>query len=88
MAEFKGLIIKLDLDSSGVQRGLSDINKSLRSSTTLLNQANRQLKLDPTNLDAVRQKFNALNQVIPQNQQKLFPKTRKNYLVRLSISTV
>jgi TP901 family phage tail tape measure protein len=71
MAEFKGLTINLGLDASGVQRGLSDITKNIRSSTGLLNQANRALKLDPKNLDAVRTKFNALNQILPLNRERL-----------------
>lgn len=71
MPEIKGLTINLDLDSSGVEKGLSDITKNIRSSTTLLNQANRSLKFDTGNLDAVRQKFSALNQLIPQQNNKL-----------------
>lgn len=69
--KIKGITIKLDADSSGIEKALKDINKDLSSTQKQLSSVNKSLKLDPSNAELMEQKQRMLAKAVEQTTDKL-----------------
>lgn len=67
----KGITIKFDGDTTGLNRALGQINKATRGTQSSLRDVNRALKLDPTNINLITQKQTLLRQRVDGAKQKL-----------------
>ena len=67
----KGITIKFDGDTTGLNRALGQINKTTRGTQSSLRDVNRALKLDPTNINLITQKQTLLRQRVDGAKQKL-----------------
>lgn len=70
-AQVKGLTIELGADASGVTKAFKDISKELKSTQDTLKDVNKLLKLNPGNVDLLRQKQANLNTAIQQTEKRL-----------------
>ena len=62
MPETKGITIEFFGKSIDLENKINDINKGLRLTRTELNSFKSDLKIDPSNVDALKNKFKALRQ--------------------------
>ena len=60
----KGITIEIDGDVTGLQKSLENTNKDLKTTQANLRDVNKLLKLDPGNVDLLRQKQKNLNDAI------------------------
>ena len=60
----KGLVVQIGGDTSGLQKALTNVNKSVRSLGTELNAINKQLQFDPKNTVLLSQKQEVLGEKI------------------------
>ena len=67
----RGITIELSIDSSGLEKALKDINKSLTQTQKDLNDVNKALELDPKNVELVEQKQRLLAKAIDDTKKKL-----------------
>lgn len=67
----RGITIELGADTSGLSKGLTQINKEIGSTQKQLKDVNRLLKLDPGNADLMAQKQRLLNDRIGETRTKL-----------------
>lgn len=67
----KGIIIEIEGKTSGLVKSLGDVNKSLRETQSNLRTVEKALKLDPTNVDALKTKQTLLTTAIDQTREKL-----------------
>lgn len=67
----KGITIELKADSSGLEKALKDINKSLSTTQKDLKEVNKALKLDPKNTELLEQKQRLLADAISKTEKKL-----------------
>ncbi len=67
----KGITIKLDADVTPLQKALSNVDKSIKSTQASLNDVNKLLKLDPSNTELLRQKQDLLKQSIDDTKERL-----------------
>lgn len=70
----KGITITFRGDTTQFDKGISTINGELKTLKSDMKLLNRELKLDPTNIDKLSQKFKAL-----QNQEKLIKEEIDSY---------
>lgn len=70
-AKIRGITIKLDGDTSGLTKSLQDANKEIKSTQNQLRDVERLLKLDPKNVELLRQKQTLLNKAIQESKGKL-----------------
>lgn len=70
-ARVRGITIEFGGDASGLNAALKQVNASARSCQSQLRDLNRVMKLDPTNLDLAKQKYNTLQQSISATKDKL-----------------
>jgi len=77
----KGITIEINGDSTGLQSALKEVNSSLRTAQTGLKDVNKLLKLDPGNVDLLRQKQTYLNDAISSTEDKL--KTERQALEQM-----
>ena len=57
MAEnVKGIVVEIGGDTKGLSKAISSLNSEIRGTQSELNKVNRLLKLDPTNIDLLKQK--------------------------------
>lgn len=75
-SRIKGITVEIGGDTSGLEKALSDINKSIKTTESSLRDVNKLLKLDPTNTQLLAQKHKLLQQEISDTEDKL--KTLKN----------
>lgn len=66
-----GITIDLDVNTSGVAQGFSEINKSLSQTSRELKTVDRMLKDDANNVTLLAQKQNLLTDAIDKTQDKL-----------------
>lgn len=62
MAETKGIVIEFKGDSVEFDKSLDGVNKGLKTLKNEMSQINKQLKLDPSNVDLLRKKFSNLKE--------------------------
>lgn len=67
----KGLVIEIGADTTPLSKAMSDVNSSLKSTQTELNDVNRLLKLDPTNTELLAQKQQLLSRQTTDTASKL-----------------
>lgn len=77
----KGITIEINGDSTGLQSALKEVNSSLRTAQNGLKDVNKLLKLDPGNVDLLRQKQTYLNDAISSTEDKL--KTERQALEQM-----
>lgn len=69
--KIRGITVQLGGDTSGLSKALKDVNKEIRDTESQLRDVERLLKLDPTNMELLRQKSTLLNREIEQTNTKL-----------------
>lgn len=69
--KIQGITIELSADTTGLDKALKGINKSLSTTQRDLSQVNKALSLDPKNMDLVEQKFRLLGNAIDGTKEKL-----------------
>lgn len=67
----KGITIEIDGNTQPLQNALKDVNKESKKTQTELKEVEKALKLDPGNVELVRQKQELLTQSIQGTAQKL-----------------
>ncbi len=67
----KGITIEIGGDTTGLENALKDVNKQSKDLQTELKEVERGLKLDPGNVELVRQKQQLLTQSIEATSDKL-----------------
>lgn len=80
----KGITIEIGGDTTNLQKALGGVNKDLRTTESNLRDVNKLLKLDPSNVDLLKQKQDYLNQRITETKKKL--DTEKEALKQLKNS--
>ncbi len=72
MAEnVKGIVVEIGGDTKGLSKAISSLNSEIRGTQTELNKVNRLLKLDPTNIDLLKQKEQLLGDQIKKTEGKV-----------------
>lgn len=69
--KIRGITVELGGDTSGLSKALKDVNRDIRDTQSQLRDVERLLKLDPSNMELLRQKNLLLNQSIGQTETKL-----------------
>lgn len=82
--KIRGITIEIGGDTSGLSKALKDVNADLRATQNGLKDVNKLLKLDPGNVDLLRQKQGYLKDAIKETTEKL--ETEKKYLEELKNS--
>ena len=67
----KGISVQISGDTTGLQKSLSEVNKSLKNTQFELNSVNKLLKLDPKNTELLAQKQSLLAKSITETENKL-----------------
>lgn len=67
----RGITIEIGGDTSQLQKSLTDVDKQLSITKGTLKDVNKLLKLDPSNVELLRQKQKALKDAIAQTSQRL-----------------
>lgn len=67
----KGITIEIDGDTTGLSKALKGVNSDLKAAQNGLNDVNKLLKLDPGNVDLLREKQEYLNDAIGSTEEKL-----------------
>lgn len=67
----KGITIEIGGDTSELQSALKDVNKNIKDTQSQLKDVNKLLKLDPKNVDLLRQKQKLLTDAIGESKKKL-----------------
>ena len=69
--KIKGITIEIGGDTSGFQKSLSAVDKSLRNTQNQLKQVDKALKLDPGNTDLLKRKQDLLNKTYEDTTKRL-----------------
>lgn len=67
----KGIVIEIDGNTDGLSKSLQDANKRISEVNSALSKVNKSLKLDPSNIEALKQKQDLLNKSIEATKEKL-----------------
>ena len=67
----KGITIEIGGDTTGLSKALKDVNGDLKTAQNGLKDVNSLLKLDPSNVELLRQKQGYLNDAIASTEEKL-----------------
>lgn len=72
MAEnVKGIVVEIGGDTKGLSKAIRSLNSEIRGTQSELNKVNRLLKLDPTNIDLLKQKEQLLGEQIKNTENKV-----------------
>lgn len=77
----KGITIEINGDTTGLSKALQGVNKDLRTAQNGLRDVDKLLKLDPGNVDLLRQKQGYFNDAIASTEEKL--KTEREALEQM-----
>lgn len=80
----KGITIEIDGDTTGLSKALKGVNSDLRTAQNGLRDVDKLLKLDPGNVDLLRQKQGYFNDAITATEEKL--KTEREALEQMKNS--
>lgn len=69
--KIRGITIELNGDTSGLTKSLQDANKEIKNTNSQLKDVEKLLKLDPNNVELLRQKELLLNDAINETSDKL-----------------
>jgi len=67
----KGITIEIGGETTGLKNALKDVDSQLKNTEYQLRQVNSSLKLDPTNVSLLDQKYRTLQDAILQTTSKL-----------------
>lgn len=67
----KGITIEIGGDTTKLTKALGDVDKHLRNTQSSLRDVDKLLKLDPTNIDLLRQKQVLLNKAVDDTKSRL-----------------
>lgn len=67
----RGITIELSADASGISKELGGVNKSIASTSRELKDIDKLLKLDPSNVQLLAQKHEALQRQVEQTREKM-----------------
>lgn len=67
----RGITVEIGGDTQGLNKALKSTNAEIRSTQNELKQVDRLLKLDPTNIDLLRQRQDLLKKSVGETQTKL-----------------
>ena len=67
----KGITIEIDGDTTGLSKALKGVNQDLKTAESGLRDVNKLLKLDPSNVELLRQKQGYLTDAISSTEEKL-----------------
>lgn len=67
----KGITIEIEGSTVKLEKSLHDVDKSLKDTQSSLKDVNKLLKLDPTNVDLLKQRQNLLGDAIDETKKKL-----------------
>ena len=67
----KGITVEIAGDTTKLGKALASANKEIKNAQSNLKAVDKALKLDPTNVDMLKAKQNALNDVIKETKDKL-----------------
>jgi len=70
-SRIKGITIEIGGDVSGLNKALSDVDKSIRNTQSELKDVERLLKIDPKNTELLEQKQRLLTQAIAETRDRL-----------------
>mgnify|MGYP003302822629 CR=1 FL=1 len=70
-SKIRGITVEIGGDTTQLGKALDGVNKKSRELQSELNGVNKLLKLDPANVDLLRQKQTLLTQAIAETKQKL-----------------
>lgn len=77
----KGITIAIDGDTTGLSKALKSVNSDLRTAQNGLRDVDKLLKIDPGNVDLLRQKQGYFNDAIASTEEKL--KTEREALEQM-----
>ena len=69
--KIRGITVEIGGDTSGLQASLKNVNRDLDRTQDQLRDVNRLLKLDPSNVDLLKQKQDLLAKAVEQGAKKL-----------------
>lgn len=69
--KIRGLTIDFGADTTGLMKGLSEVEYRLRKTSSLYKDINKLMKLDPRNVELISQKQGQLNKLIDQTKDKV-----------------
>lgn len=69
--KYKGIVVQIGGDTTGLSKALSSVNKQISGTQKELKQVERLLKLDPTNTQLLEQKQRLLSDAIGDTKTKL-----------------
>lgn len=69
--KIRGITIEIGGDTSGLKKALEGVNRDLKVTQNGLKDVNKLLKIDPGNVDLLRQKQGYLNDAIKDTEEKL-----------------
>lgn len=67
----RGIVIEIDGNTDGLAKSLKDVNNRISETNAALTKVNKALKLDPNNVEALKQKQDLLNKSIEATKEKL-----------------
>ena len=70
-SQIKGITLEIGGDTTQLSRALSSVNRDLRTTQSDLNAVNKALKLDPTNVNLLKDKHDLLGKAITDTRSKL-----------------
>lgn len=71
MGQIKGITVEIDGKTTGLTKALKSANAEIKTTQSNLKAMEKALKLDPKNVDLLKAKQNALNEVIKETKEKL-----------------
>ena len=71
MVNIKGITIAIGGDTSGLEKSLKDVEQTTKGLQNELKSVDRLLKLDPKNVELLKQKETLLNKSIEETNRKL-----------------
>ena len=69
--KIRGITVEIGGDTSGLQNSLKSVNKDINTTQAQLKDVNKLLKMDPGNIDLLRQKQDLLNRAVAETSSKL-----------------
>lgn len=67
----RGIVIEIDGNTDGLAKSLKSVNQQISETNAALSKVNKALKLDPNNVEALKQKQDLLNKSIEATKEKL-----------------
>ena len=69
--KIRGITIEIGGDTSGLSKALKDVNREVQTAQNGLKDVNNLLKMNPGNVDLLRQKQSYLNDAISSTKDRL-----------------